>query len=125
MITAGRPKSPPARPYKGKSLLAALDAAVAAGANQSYGLTFLGSGESAAYDEALQAATKEALRKAGLLAEAAGRKAGAALEIVEDSAGYAFGARNADLFASGGTAAVIENGVLTATASVTVTAALE
>ncbi len=104
---------------------ALLDAAVAAGANQSYGLTFQGSGQPAAYDAALQAATKEALRKADLLAAAAGCKAGAVLSITEDGAELSFSARDMNSLTAYDTAAAIETGTLTATAAVTVTLTLE
>ena len=45
-----------------------LDAAMAAGANQSYGITFSSSKQAEAYDEALKTAVKDGARKAGLLA---------------------------------------------------------
>ena len=62
---------------------AVVDAAMAAGANESYGLTFRSSKEQEAADEATKLAVMEAKRKAALLAEAAGQSLGQLLIIQE------------------------------------------
>lgn len=62
-----------------------LDAAVEAGANNVYSLNFQSSEQPAAYEQAMKAATQDALRKAALMAEAIGREAGATLSLTEIS----------------------------------------
>ena len=62
---------------------ALLDAAVEAGANNVYSLGFQSSEQSTAYDQALKAATQDALRKAALMAQAIGKEAGATLSLEE------------------------------------------
>lgn len=62
---------------------AVLDGAMAAGANQGYGLNFDSTKRAEAYDQALAAAVKEAKRKAGVLADAAEEPLGALLSINE------------------------------------------
>lgn len=99
-----------------------LDAAIQAGANQSYGLNFSGTGAAAAYDEALKAAAADALRKAGLLCEASGAAAGTMISM-EECDSYN-GARGVAVAASYDSAAPIQAGVLSVTASVRVTVEL-
>lgn len=97
-----------------------IDAAIAAGANQVYGVTFLSTEEKDARDEALTLAVQEGMRKASLLAMAAGRQLGA-LEAMEESGSYSF-ASNAtyDTKAlSAGTSIMVED--LSVTATVTMT----
>ena len=69
-------------------LSALLDAAVTAGANESYGINFSSTQSPAAYDQALQAAVQDAIRKAGLMAQSLGRNIGAVLTIREVTDNY-------------------------------------
>lgn len=64
---------------------ALLDKAVGAGSNQITGISFSVANPQAAEDEARKAAVKDALRKATLLAEAAGTKLGAIASISENA----------------------------------------
>ena len=73
---------------------AVLDSAMAAGANQSYGLTFDSTKRGEAYDQALAMATKEARRKAQILAGAADVTLGELVNATEQSYGY-YGENNA------------------------------
>ncbi|MEF9878733.1 MAG: SIMPL domain-containing protein [Clostridia bacterium] len=69
---------------KNKALLGrVLDAAIQNGAENSYRLAFQSSQTSAAYDTALADATAEAVRKAKLLAQAAGLTLGALQSVTE------------------------------------------
>lgn len=95
-----------------------LDAAVTAGANQTYGIGFESSQTAAAYDQALAAAAQDALRKAKLLAQAAGREAGDVLTLAEANDVYlSYSANKAMAYdVAGGTP--IEAGTLTVSANV-------
>ena len=99
---------------------AIIDAALAAGANQVYGVTFLSSEEKDAHDEAMTLAIQEGMRKAALMAMAAGKQLGA-LESVEESGSYAYAVNTSydDKVMAAGTSIMAEN--LTVTASVTMT----
>lgn len=97
-----------------------LDAAMASGANQSYGLNFDSTKRGEAYDQALAAAVKEAKRKAAVLADAAEEPLGQLMSIAEQSVGYSGGysiSSKADSVA--GTSVL--SGTLTVEASVLVT----
>jgi uncharacterized protein YggE len=72
---------------------AVLDAAMAAGVNESHGLSFDSSKRAEAYDQALSTAVKAAARKAGILADAAAVTLGDVLSIAEQNTGN-FGAFN-------------------------------
>lgn len=67
---------------------AALDAAMKAGANQSYGVNFLSTKSGEASDEALEKAIAEGMRKAELAAKAAGKTLGNLKAISEADVGY-------------------------------------
>lgn len=99
---------------------AVIDAATAAGANQVYGVTFYSSQADDSYDRALTLAIQEGMRKAQLMAIAAGRSLGA-LESLEEDVGTPSYAANAiyETAAAGDTAILPEN--LTISASVTLT----
>ena len=99
---------------------AIIDAATAAGANQVWGVTFLSSQEQEAYDRALTLAIQEGMRKATLMAMAAGRSLGS-LESIEEGGqqSYAVNAAFDAVSLSAGTA--IMPGDLTMTATVTLT----
>jgi len=99
---------------------AIIDSAIAAGANQVYGVTFLSSEEKDAHDEAITLAIQEGMRKAALMAMAAGRQLGQ-LEEVEEGGSYAYAVNTSyDAKALGaGTSIMAEN--LTVSATVTLT----
>ncbi len=65
-----------------------VDTALRAGANQVNGVSFQSTQAGSACDEALQAAIKEASRKAALMAEAAGVKLGAMVSVTENYGSY-------------------------------------
>lgn len=71
-----------------------IDTAVAAGANQIYGLNFLSSKENEAFQKALTRAVEDAKAKAETLAQAAGVTLGALEEISSASTGYDYGVSN-------------------------------
>ena len=71
------------------SISTVLDAAISAGANESYGLTFDSTKRNEAYDQAVALAAKEAVRKAEVLAAASGVKLGSLLTVSENNMGYA------------------------------------
>ncbi len=72
---------------------ATLDKATAAGANSIYNIQFLSTQADAAQDEAAGYAVADALRKAKLLADAAGLSLGGILAIEESAAAYYVAAR--------------------------------
>lgn len=99
------------------ALPALLDSAVAAGANQTYGVSFESSQSAAAYDQALAAAAQDALRKATLIAKAIGRDTGDVETIAEANDVYmSYAAKSMVYDAAAGTP--IEAGSLTVTANV-------
>jgi uncharacterized protein YggE len=67
---------------------AVLDAAMGAGANQTYGITFSSSKQAEAYDEALKAAVQDGARKAGLLAASMEKTLGDLLNMEEKEYSY-------------------------------------
>lgn len=71
------------RIHKIDDLPAILDKAIAAGANEMSGISFLVSGESKALDQARGDAMADARRKAELYAHAAGTKVGKVMAIIE------------------------------------------
>jgi len=101
-------------------LPALLDAAVAAGANQTYGVTFASSKSAEAYDQAMAAAAQDALRKAKLLAQAIGREAGDVLELEESSNTYTTYASNKSIAYDAAAATPIETGTLSVSANVSI-----
>ena len=71
-----------------------LDAAIAAGANQSYGITFGSTQENEAYHKALTRAYEDAQKKAQTLAAAAGKTLGDVMSINASQGGYGYGVSN-------------------------------
>lgn len=106
-------------------LPALLDATIAAGANQSYGINFLSSQNAAAYDQALTAATQDAVRKARLLAAAAGRTPSDVLQVSETNDGYSVYPAGKAVAYDSSASTPIETGSLTVTANVRVVLALQ
>lgn len=102
------------------SISMVLDAAMAAGANQSYGLSFDSTKRGEAYDQALTAAVKEAKRKAAVLADAAEEPLGQLVSISEQSVGYS-GGYGISSKADSVTGTSVLSGTLTVEASVLVT----
>ncbi len=101
-------------------LPALLDAAVVAGANETYGVNFQSSQYDAAYEQALQAAVLDAQRKAGLMAKALGKETGDVLYLSENDSTYAYAASGKTFDYAASSAMPIENGTLSVTAGVTV-----
>jgi len=98
-----------------------LDAAVAAGANETYGVTFSSSQYAQAYEQALQGAVQAAIRKAGLMAQAMDLTAGTVLSLSEINDYYTYSALSSSkaYVNDAGVATPIENGALSVTANVT------
>ena len=94
-----------------------LDTAVAAGANQTYGISFESSQNTAAYDQALAAAAQDALRKASIIAKAIGKQVGEVVEIAEANDVYVSYASKSAVY-DAAAATPIEVGTLTVTANV-------
>lgn len=101
-------------------LPALLDAAVAAGANQTYGVTFQSSQNDAAYDQAMAAAAQDALRKAKLLAAALGREVGDVLHLDESSNTYSSYGNSKSIVYDAAVATPIETGTLSVNANVSI-----
>ncbi len=97
-----------------------LDAAVEAGANQNYGISFDSTKRGEAYDKALQEAVKEAQRKAGLMAQAAGCQLGVLEELVEQGGGYGGGVYMKSMMDTAASTPIM-SGTLTVEATVLVT----
>lgn len=105
-------------------LPALLDAAVAAGANQVYGVSFDSTARDAAYDQAMTAAAQDALRKAKLLAQAVGREAGDIVTLAEGGSSYQPYASAKAVSYDSAMATPVEVGTMTVTASVSIVVAL-
>lgn len=75
---------------------ATLDKATAAGANNIYNIEFLSTQSSTAQDEATSYAVQDAMRKARLLADAAGLELGGILSLTESTNGFFVTARTYD-----------------------------
>lgn len=101
-----------------------IDTAVAAGANQVYGLSFQSDHSAEAEQQALKAAIANATSRAALMAEAAGSKLGKLLTMNENGSSYP-ATYAYDLEAKAAAATPIVAGELDVGASVTMTFALE
>lgn len=101
-----------------------LDAAVAAGANQTYGISFQSSQSDAAYDQALAEAAKNAVRKAGVLAAALGKTPGDLITVQEANDVYpAYASSKSAVYDAAATP--IATGTLSVSATVRVEMALQ
>lgn len=99
-----------------------LDAAMGAGANQSYGITFNSSKQAEAYDEALKAAIKDGARKAGLLAVSMEKTLGDLVTMEEKEYSYNLYGGNATYKAEDAAAGTpILSGQIAVNATVTLT----
>lgn len=100
---------------------AVLDQATRAGANSIYNIEFLSTASAQAQDEASAHAVQDAIRKAALLAEAAGLEVGSILSIEEATSGYIVASRTYDSAAQAkATSNVILPDQMTVSASVTI-----
>ncbi|MBQ8554711.1 MAG: SIMPL domain-containing protein [Clostridia bacterium] len=98
---------------------AVLDKATAAGANSIYNIEFLSTQSAAAQDEAAVYAVQEAMRKADLLAKAAGLEVGAVISMEESTSGWYSTARTYNLAETAKTSNVILPDEASISASVT------
>ena len=73
---------------------AVLDAAMAAGANTTYGISFSSTQENEAYQKALARAVEDAAKKAQVLAAAAGKKLGDLILMDASQGSYYYGISN-------------------------------
>lgn len=94
---------------------ATLDKATAAGANNIYNIEFLSTKADEAQDEATVYAVQDAMRRASLLADAAGLTLGGIVSISDSSSGWVTGART---YSSKLTADAVSNSILPDDASV-------
>ena len=101
-----------------------LDAAVAAGANQTYGINFESSQSAAAFDTALTAATQDAMRKAKLMADAVGMAVDMVVHLEEANDTYMYYTNSKAVAYDTGMGTPIEVGTLTVTANVRAEVAL-
>lgn len=98
-----------------------LDQATKAGANSIYNIEFLSTASAQAQDEATAHAVQDAIRKAALLANAAGLEAGNILSIEEATTGFVVASRTYDSLAQTKAASnVILPDQMTVSASVTI-----
>ena len=100
-----------------------IDVAVAAGANQVGGVTFGVSDLTALQDKALEMAVADGIRRAGVMARAAGVTLPALPESVEENSSYYDGgsARAYTMDAAAGASTSLMGGMVSVTSSVTVT----
>ncbi len=100
-----------------------IDVAVAAGANQVGGVTFGVADLSALQDKALEMAVADGIRRAGVMAKAAGVTLPALPESVEENSSYYDGgsARAYTMDAAAGASTSLMGGMVSVTSSVTVT----
>lgn len=104
------------------SVGAVLDAALSAGATESYGLNYLSDKAADAYDAALKLAVADAARKAALLAEAAGLELGALRDLAETpDVSYAYANTQKSVAMDAAAGAVLAPGELTVTANIQAT----
>lgn len=102
-----------------------LDAAVSAGANQVYGITFQASQAADARDQALTAAVAEGMRKAKLLAKASGKQLGELVSVQEEPYSTASGVTMKYEAADAAAGTTILADSLTVSAQVTLTYAVK
>lgn len=98
---------------------AVLDAAMAAGANTTYGITFSSSQENEAYQKALTRAVEDAAQKAQVLAKAAGKTLGELILMDASQGSYYYGISNVyDAKSAAGAGTSIVSGDVSVSASV-------
>lgn len=104
---------------------AVLDAAMKAGANQTYGVNFMSTKQADASDKALQNAIADGLRKAQIAAQAAGKELGSLIAIEEDYGYTPYYGATEKLAMDSAAGTSITAGMLEITASVKVTCELK
>ena len=95
-----------------------LDAAIEAGANNVYSLSFASSQQLSAYEQALKAAAQDALRKAALIAQAIGRETGDPISLTENGNTSVYYTETSKYSLDSSIATPIENGTVSVTAEV-------
>ena len=95
-----------------------LDAGMAAGANQTYGISFSSTKENEAYQKALTRAVEDAQQKAQVLAAAAGKTLGEILVMDASQGGYYYGISNTFKAAADATGSAVVGGDVSVSASV-------
>lgn len=100
-----------------------LDAAMAAGANTTYGVNFSSTQENEAYQKALARAYQDAEAKAKALCQAAGKQLGALTLIDASQGNYGYGLRN--VYSAKGEVDEAETAILSGDVSVTASVMLE
>ena len=100
---------------------ATLDKATAAGANSIYNIQFLSTKADAAQDEATSYAVQDAMRRAGLLAKAAGLQLGSIVSISDSTGGFSVQTRS---YKSNLQADMVSNSILPDDASVSASVTL-
>ncbi|MCE5342657.1 MAG: SIMPL domain-containing protein, partial [Eubacteriales bacterium] len=106
-------------------LPALLDAAAAAGGNETYGVDFSSTQYAKAYDQALAAAVQDALRKAALMAQALNRTTGAVISLTEtNDTSYSYTSGKGMMYDSASSSTPIQSGTLSVSANVTIVVAL-
>ena len=98
---------------------AVLDAAMSAGANTTYGISFSSTQENEAYQKALTRAVEDAAQKAQVLAAAAGKTLGELVTIDATNSGFAYGVSNVYSEKAMDAGSVIVSGDVSVTANVT------
>ena len=93
------------------SLGAVLDAAMAKGANECYGITFLSTQANEATDKAMALAVEDAQRKAELMADAAGMKLVRLVSLKEQGASYVGVNTDTVLMAKDAGTTILSNGL--------------
>jgi uncharacterized protein len=102
-----------------------LDAAAAAGGNETYGVDFTSTQYSAAYDQALAAAVQDAYRKAGLMATALNRATGAVISVSEtNDSSYYYTNSKSVMYDAASSSTPIQSGTLSVSAYVSIVVAL-
>jgi uncharacterized protein YggE len=96
-----------------------LDAAIAAGANETYGVDFSSTQYNDAYNQALQAAVQDALRKAGLMAQAMNYEIGTVRSLEETGDVYSTNVKSMEYALDSSAGTQIETGTISVTANVT------
>ena len=97
---------------------AVLDTAMAAGANTTYGMDFSSTEQNEAYQKALTRAVQDAMQKAKVLAEAAGKELGDLRVIDASQENYSYGLRNVYSAKEAGADTSIISGDVSVSASV-------
>lgn len=88
-----------------------LDAAMAAGANECYGITFLSTQANEATDKAMALAVEDAARKAELMAAASGKQVVRLVSLKEQGSSYVSTSNDMVMFAKAAGTTILSNGL--------------